>query len=210
MIGVFTKFGDINIGRNCLGLGLLAAAALQIGCAAAPPQDNGVARLSAEECEGFDELLIDPKFETLSQQGSAWRYRQHTGDVSFSLLANSGQLDFERIGEEPWATYTQKITDSRLSGRTVRYSADLKGDVSDVVTHGFGAKSGLFLRLGPRPDANMADHDPNIGQWDWQRVTVEATVPEIFDYVEVGFIYQGGQGLLSAGAPRLELVDCSP
>ena len=85
----------------------------------------------------------------------------------------------------------------------------MKGDISDEVSHGFGAKSGLYLRLGPRPDANMADHAPNVGQWDWQRVTVEATVPELFDFVEVGFIYQGGEGMLSARAPKIELAECA-
>ena len=196
--------------KSVLWPAFLGAALLQPGCAAPPPENSGVARLSAEECEGFEALLVDPAFDTVSQQGSAWRFRQHAGDTSFSVTAADGQLNFERIGKEPWATYTQKITDARLSGRVVRYSADLQGDISDEVTHAFGAKSGLFLRVGPRPDANMADHEPNIGSWDWQRVTVEATVPEAFDYVEVGFIYQGGEGVLSAIAPKLELAECSP
>lgn len=180
------------------------------GCVTDPADDAGIAQLSAEECEGFESLLLDPTFDSFAQEGSAWRYRQHTGPSSFSLTVNDGQLDFSRTGPEPWAIYRQKITDPRLSGRLVRYSAEMKGEVSDEVTHAFGAKSGLFLRLGPRPDANMADHDPNIGKWDWQRVTVEATVPEMFDYLEAGFIYQGGEGMLSARAPRLELVECLP
>ena len=196
--------------KSVLWPAFIGVALLQPGCASPPAENNDVARLSTEECEGFEALLIDPAFETVSQQGSAWRSGQHAGGTSFSLTATDGQLKFERIGKEPWATYTQKITDARLSGRVVRYSADLQGDISDEVTHAFGAKSGLFLRVGPRPDANMADHKPNVGQWDWQRVTVEATVPEAFDYVEVGFIYQGGEGMLSARAPKLELADCSP
>ena len=211
------KTGSVQerAGRRCCAnlasaLALTATALLLVGCATDPADDAGIAKLSAEECEGFESLLLDPTFDSFAQEGSAWRYRQHTGPSSFSLKVNDGQLDFSRIGPEPWAIYRQKITDPRLSGRLVRYSAELKGDVSDEVTHGFGAKSGLFLRLGPRPDANMADHDPNIGEWDWQRVTVEATVPEMFDYVEAGFIYQGGEGMISARAPRLELVECLP
>ena len=184
---------------------------LQAGCAGTASNDvgqSGPPKLSAEECAGFDQLLLDPQFETLGQAGSVWRYRQHAGEQSFTATAENGQLDFARISDEPWAVVQQKITDPRLSGRVVRYSADLTGDVSQEVTHGFGAKSGLFLQLGPRPDANMADHEPNIGQWDWQRITVEAEVPEIFDYVELGFIYQGGEGAFSAKAPKLELLDC--
>ena len=191
-------------------LTLAAALLLQFGCTASQTEDPGLPTLSAEECEGIGALLIDPNFETVGKAGGVWRYKQHAGEMSFSATASDGQLDFARTSDEPWAIIRQKITDARLSGRVVRYSADLKGDVSDEITHGFGAKSGLFLRLGPRPDANMADHEPNIGQWDWQRVTVEAELPEIFDYVEVGFIYQGGEGLMSAKDPVIELVECSP
>ena len=184
---------------------------LQAGCVGSALNDAGQSappKLSADECAGFNDLLVDPLFETLSQADSVWRYRQHAGEQSFTATAENGRLDFARISDEPWAVVQQKITDPRLSGRMVRYSADLTGDVSEEVTHAFGAKSGLFLKVGPRPDANMADHEPNIGQWDWQRITVEAEVPEVFDYVELGFIYQGGEGAFSAKAPKLELLDC--
>ena len=200
----------IDCPRSGKTLALAAALLLQFGCTASQIEEPGLPKLSAEECEGIGELLIDPNFETVGQAGSVWRYKQHAGEMSFSATASDGQLDFARTSDEPWAIIRQKIIDARLSGRVVRYSADLTGDVSEEITHGFGAKSGLFLRLGPRPDANMADHEPNIGQWDWQRVTVEAELPEIFDYVEVGFIYQGGEGLMSAKDPVIELVECSP
>lgn len=198
--------------RSYYLLPIVALMMLQIGCAGTVSDDAseaGPAKLSAEECAGFDALLLDPQFETMGQNGGVWRYRQHAGEQSFTTIAESGQLHFKRISDEPWAVVQQKITDPRLSGRIVRYSAELKGDVSEEITHAFGAKSGLFLRLGPRPDANMADHEPNIGQWDWRRITVEARVPEIFDYIELGFIHQGGEGTLSARAPKLELLDCS-
>lgn len=207
---MFAKSPWLKVSRCVLWLSVMSAVLLQFGCASAPPENNNAAKLSAQECEGFEALLVDSVFETLLQEGGVWRYRQHAGETSFSLSANDAQLDFERTGGEPWAIVRQTITDSRLSGRVVRYSAELKGDISDEVRHGFGAKSGLFLRLGPRPDANMADHEPNVGQWDWQRVTVEARVPEVFDYVEVGFIYQGGEGMLSARAPKIELAECAP
>mgnify|MGYP004252761275 CR=1 FL=1 len=47
----------------------------------------------------------------------------------------------------------------------VRYSANLKGDVSEEITQ------------------------------DWQRVTLEAELPDVFDHVEVGFNGQGGRGV---------------
>ena len=197
----------LRVGKSVL---LATALILQLGCTTSQTEAPGLPELSAEECEGIGSLLIDPSFETVGKTGSVWQYKQHAGEISFSAVVADGQRDFARTSDEPWAIIRQKITDPRLSGRVVRYSADLKGDVSDEITHAFGAKSGLFLRLGPRPDANMADHEPNIGQWDWQRVTVEAELPEAFDYVEVGFIYQGGEGLMSAKNTAIELAECSP
>jgi hypothetical protein len=109
------------------------------------------------------------------------------GNRSFATTVEDGRINFSRIGDEPWGIVSQKITDPLLSGRTVRYSADLKGDVSDLVTHGFGAKSGLYLRYGQGRATILAEHEPNVGQWDWQRVALEVRVPEGFDQVEVGF-----------------------
>ena len=200
----------IDVYRSGMTIALAAALILQLGCTASKIEAPDLPTLPAEECEGIGSLLIDPHFETAGKAGSVWRYQQHAGEISFSIVVKDGQLSFARTREEPWGVIRQTITDPRLSGRVVRYSADLKGDVSGEVTHGFGAKSGLFLRLGPRPDANMADHEPNVGQWNWQRVTVEARLPEFFDYVEVGFIYQGGEGLIMARNPVIELAECSP
>jgi len=57
----------------------------------------------------------------------------------------------------------QTATHSRLRGRVVRYSGDLKSDMPGKTTQ------------------------------DWQRVTVDAELSEIFDHVEVGFIGKGGR-----------------
>ena len=195
----------IAIRRTLLGLISINL----LGCANVPEDGATAERLSSEECETFASLLIDPEFQTWRDTDSAWRYVQHTGAQSFDVALDGSELAVTRIGTEPWAIYTQKVTDSRLSGRVVRYSAEVKGDVAFETTHGFPSKAGLFLRIGPRPDAVMADHEPNVGQWDWQRITVERAVPELFDYIEVGFIYQAGEGTLMARAPQISLAECS-
>ena len=195
----------IAIRRTLLGLISINL----LGCANVPEDGATAERLSSEECKTFASLLIDPEFQTWSDTDSVWRYVQHTGAQSFDVALDGSELAVTRIGTEPWAIYTQKVTDSRLSGRVVRYSAEVKGDVAFETTHGFPSKAGLFLRIGPRPDAVMADHEPNVGQWDWQRITVERAVPEIFDYIEVGFIYQAGDGTLMARAPQISLAECS-
>ena len=189
---------------------LLAALVSYVGCAETPSAEIGAARLSAKDCAKFSSLMADPKFETLGRGGSVWGYSQHGGNRSFATTVEDGRINFSRIGDEPWGIVSQTITDSLLSGRTVRYSADLKGDVSNIVTHGFGAKSGLYLRYGQGRATILAEHEPNVGQWDWQRVELEVRVPEGFDYVEVGFLYQGGEGVLSARAPKVELLECLP
>ena len=195
----------IAIRRTLMGLFFVNV----LGCANVSEDGSTVERLSSEECETFSSLLIDPEFQTWRDTGSAWRYKQHTGAQSFDVTLDGAELAVTRIGTEPWAIYTQKVSDSRLSGRVVRYSAEVKGDVALETTHGFPSKAGLFLRVGPRPDAVMADQEPNVGEWEWQRITVERAVPEIFDYIEVGFIYQAGNGTLMARAPRISLAECS-
>ena len=55
--------------------------------------------------------------------------------------------------DESWAISRQLFTHSRLGGRVVRYSANLKGGVSEETTQ------------------------------DYQRLTVEALLLEIFDHV---------------------------
>jgi hypothetical protein len=209
MLGTRTLFIDLgSITATWRALLALLLCSL-LGCANAPEDGSVMEPLSGEECEAFASLLIDPEFQTWREAGSAWRFEQHTGAQSFSVSQDNGELALTRIGSEPWMLYTQTVTDSRLAGRAVRYSAELKGDVAFETTHGFPSKAGLFLRIGPRPDAVMADHDPNVGEWNWQRITVERAVPEIFDYIEIGFIYQAGAGTVKARAPRISLAECA-
>ena len=209
MLGTNTVLVELSsliaIRRTLMGLIFVNV----LGCANVSEEGATLEPLSSEECETFSSLLIDPEFQTWRDTGSAWRYKQHTGAQSFDVTLDEAELAITRIGTEPWAIYTQKVTDSRLSGRIVRYSAEIKGDVALETTHGFPSKAGLFLRVGPRPDAVMADHEPNVGEWGWQRVTVERAVPEIFDYIEVGFIHQAGEGTLRVRAPQISLAECS-
>jgi hypothetical protein len=186
----------------------LTSFALCLGCTGVSSVDGTGSGLSQQDCASFQELLLDPEFQTVGDRGSVWHYRQHAGERSFSTLSEEGMLTFARIGGEPWAVLSQKIQSPLLSGREVIYSVDLKGDVSAKVTHGFGAKSGLYLRRGFRKDVSQAEHEPNLGQWDWQRVSIGATLADSHDSVEVGFLYQGGAGALTAKNPTLQLVGC--
>ena len=209
MLGTRTLFIDLSsFTATCRALLAMLLCSL-VGCASAPEDAFIVEPLAGEDCEAFASLLIDPEFQTWRGTDGPWRYKQHTGAQSFDVALEGNELALSRIGDEPWMMFTQKVTDSRLAGRVVRYSAETKGDVAFETTHRFPPKAGLFLRVGPRPDAVIADHDPNVGEWNWQRITVERAVPEIFDYIEVGFIHQAGDGTLMVRAPQISLAECS-
>ena len=197
---IFTRVG--------LGATLFGVAGILASCVApSGPSDFNKSRSIV--CEAPIELITDPLFATISDVGSKWQYRQHSGENSFRVTAKESTITFERIGSEPWAVLRQTITDERLGGATIRYTADLRGDVSSEVTHMFGAKAGLFLQLGKHPDAFMGDQEPSAGQWDWQTFSVTETLPVGLNSVRVGFIHQAGEGAIQARNPSLVLVNCA-
>jgi hypothetical protein len=176
---------------------------------AVPSDPSGLGKKGNVTCEGSPELIVDPLFTAVTGSDSAWQYRQHAGTRSFSVAAQDGVLTLERVGSEPWAVFRQSITDERLSGATIRFTADLRGDVSPNAGHGFEAKAGLFLQIAKYSDAFMGDQNPNSGQWDWQTFSVTKTVPAGANSIQVGFIHQAGEGAIEARNPSLVLVDCA-
>ena len=106
----------------------------------------------------------------------AWRMAQHTGELSFSMESAEGVLEIRRIATQPWMLLRQSVDDARLSGATIRYTADLKGDLpSEPRLHGFDHFGGLYLKIGAL--ALLAEHEPNADQWDWQTFSYEQQVP---------------------------------
>jgi hypothetical protein len=193
-----------RLGRS---FALILLILLFVACAV-PTGSSDSSKASSLSCGDSPELITDPLFATISDIGSQWKYNQHAGDRSFTVDAKAGAIIFKRIGSEPWAIFTQTIIDERLSGATIRYTADLRGDVSPIVSHFFGAKAGLFLQLGKNPNAFMGDQDPSNGQWDWRTYSVTETLPAGENSVSVGFIHQAGEGAIEARNPSLVLVDC--
>ena len=193
-----------QIGRS----GTLVLFVSLLSACISPSEPSDSAMLNKLTCDGSSELIADPLFATTDDTASQWRYNQHAGNKSFRVDAMGGTITFKRVGSEPWAVFTQTITDERLDGATIRYTADLRGDVSPDVSHFFGAKAGLFLQLGKNPNAFMGDQDPSNGQWDWQTYSVTKTLPVGENSVSVGFIHQAGEGAIQARNPSLVLVDC--
>ena len=215
-----TRVAEV-FGRAGLALALLTL----IGCA--PPSGVGVddtpaddddaestaVDLSANEtdCVVSENLLADLRFVELNE--SVWAYTQHSGDRSFSVSSEQGELAITRTGVEPWMLLKQQValpeTNSDLIGTWV-FSAELKGQVeTEPVLHGFEHVAGLFLQPAASPmSAKMAEHEPNQGIWDWQRIEVTAPVLPGSKVVHAGFVHQAG-GSLWARNPSLVLMECA-
>lgn len=208
-------------GRAGLALALLAL----IGCA--PPsgvvvddtptdeddaESTAVDRSAAgADCVVSDNLLADLAFEEIDKGG--WAYSQHSGDRSFRVSSEQGELAITRTGVEPWMLLKQKValpqTNPELIGTWV-FSAELKGQVeTDPVLHGFEHVAGLLLQPATSPmSAKVAEHEPNQGAWDWQRIEVTAPVLPGHKVVQAGFVHQAG-GSLWARNPSLVLMECA-
>ena len=159
------------------------------------------------DCEEADNLLLDTTFELSGEAGRVWRYSQHTGERSFVYSAEDGELELARISGQPWMILKQRLSDSELSGARIRFSAELKGDLpAEPKIHAFEHKAGMYLRVG-RGRAELAEHDHNVGAFDWQEVELDRVLPSGANRLEVGFVHQAG-GTLWARNPKLVIVTC--
>lgn len=182
-----------------------------VGCASPGEQAEdaarGTDRSDPPACSTSEELLVDTVFSREGEFARAWRMAQHTGELSFSTEVNDGVLEIRRIATQPWMLFRQTVTDSRLSGANIRFTAELKGDLPDNPRlHGFDHVGGLYLKVG-RDKARLAEHEPNHNQWDWQTFIYEEAIPEGVTSLRAGFVHQSG-GALWARNPSLVIVDC--
>lgn len=181
------------------------------GCVAGsdlPATDVANAKLATpQRCSTSKNLLTDSRFTMEGEYERAWRMAQHAGERSFSMESTDGVLEIRRIATQPWVLLRQTVNDARLSGATIRYSAELKGDLpSEPTLHGFDHIGGLYLKVGRDP-ARLAEHEPNADQWDWQTFYYEQQVPEGVTSLRAGFIHQTN-GALWARNPSLVMLDC--
>ena len=167
------------------------------------PQDT----FEKRRCAVSENLLIDTSFKREGEYARAWRMAQHTGELSFSTEAIEGVLELRRIATQPWMLMRQTVNDARLSGATILYTAELKGDLpSQPRLHGFDHIGGLYLKVGRRK-AQLAEHEPNANQWDWQMFSYEEEIPDGVTSLRAGFVHQSG-GVLWARNPSLVILDC--
>ena len=196
---------------SVVAAGTLALVTLLSGCASGSVSidSNESASGSSEtrRCTMSENLLVDTDFTRQGQFALAWRAVQHTGERSFSVEVTDGTLEIRRIASQPWMLFRQTVDDARLPGATIRYTAELRGDLpSKPRLHGFDHVGGLYLKIG-RDRAMLAKHEPNANQWDWQPFSYEAQVPLGVNSLQVGFVHQSGGGLW-ARDPSLVILAC--
>ena len=190
---------------------LMAGVVSLSGCAGGPEasleSSSPMGSAGATACKTSENLLVDTQFTRQGEYVRAWRMAQHTGELSFSTEVTDGILEIRRIATQPWMLFRQTVSDSRLSGATIRYSAELKGDLPDEPKlHGFDHIGGLYLKVG-RGEALLAEHEPHNDHWEWQEFAYEQRIPLGVTDLRAGFVHQSG-GVLWARNPSLVILDC--
>ena len=198
-------FGSL-VAARVLALGILLSGCAS-GSGSADSNESASVSSEARRCKTSENLLVDTDFTRQGDFARAWRAVQHTGETSFSIEVTDGMLEIRRIASEPWMLFRQTVDDPRLSGATVRYTAELRGDLaSQPRLHGFDHVGGLYVKVG-RDKALLAEHEPNANQWDWRSFSHEVQVPLGLKSLQAGFVHQSG-GVLWARNPSLVILDC--
>ncbi|GAB3279817.1 hypothetical protein GCM10027297_17800 [Parahaliea aestuarii] len=159
------------------------------------PPDNPAA---SARCGG-DNLLGNPDFAA-NASGAAppWRSSQHAGEQSFELTYKDGTASIVKVASQPWFRLVQALPARELRGNLLRYSAELKLDLTEEgVTHGFKIGGGLVVTLRGDPDPVMGgdrlllseqfEHEPHLGTTDWVSVSTTFEVPANATRLQVGF-----------------------
>lgn len=162
-------------------------------------------------------LIEDPSFSRLGRDGDGpWRALQHAGPDSYRMSARDGVLRIERHGPEPWGKVIQTIPVGELGGRTLEWSAEVRG-VLRAPAERFVSPSGLTaILIGRPPGAPLAlgegvldnlsgqpELSPGEHPWTLQRIRI--AVPEGASRLEVGLIL-GHEGWIELRRPSLRIL----
>ena len=174
---------------------------------------GAIAPAHGQQCRPPLNLLEETDFVGAGGAG-LWMARQHARSGSYALAVDDGVLSITKVGKEPWYTLTQTVAKGGLSGRTVRYEADLKLNITDPTpAHGFPYEAGLFFGARNRQKRylirSVAEHEPDSGDADWQRIVLEFEIPAKVSELEAGFFHQAGgpSEALMASAVAVVVVD---
>jgi len=203
-----TRFRSIAL----VALTMLACLGLLAACGGEKPHDPG--------------LIRAPEFtEASGRLARAWQFAHHASSDSYLLSVDDGAASIERVGHEPWARLAQEIDRQRLSevaGRRMAFSMDLRADLDDSVYGKPIEPTGLMARVWQKPAAGSSmvsamvgsprSRDKRLGLApdaqipQWERRSVEFSVPENVSRIEVSAILSTG-GKLELRNPSLRVID---
>lgn len=168
-------------------------------------------------------LLKAPRFADESGRlARPWRFAHHASTDSYRLELRDGIASIDRVGHEPWALLAQPIppeTLPSLAGRRLAFSMDVRArlendtfgpplkptalTVQTWLRPGSGSSSPLNAMLGPRQAETQRLALPSAAHIpDWERYTLEFTVPENVSRMEVAVMMTSG-GRLELRNPSL-------
>ncbi len=175
------------------------------------PTNDGVA---VSQCSSGMNLVKNGRFVLDPGQSipDNWGASQHSGEPSFEVEITSGVLSINKIGTQPWFTFTQNLDVVPFEGRKMSFSADLKLSLSDDnLDHAFVSGGGLFLLIYGDPDPIGGDsvlldlslkHEPKLGTTDWKSVGLDFKVPAKATRMVFGFVHKAN-GSMSVRNPVL-------
>ena len=162
-----------------------------------------------EPCQGKGKnLLKDPSFSTVTapRPQRRWFASEHAAGQSFEYEVEQGELEIRKTGIEPWFIMSQSLPRKDIPGRFAVFSADIKLAMQPAaVKHNFKMGGGLTLTAmanGKPVVRSILEHEPRIGNTDWQRVAVKVEIPKNVESVRVAFLHQA-DGTLWVRNPEL-------
>lgn len=161
-----------------------------------------------------DNLLENPRFE-LNEQGTpdGWYSTQHAGTLAYRVTAKDGVLTIGKFDEQAWFYIAQKVQIPDRDSQHLRFSAEIKLDMTEDPGHSFiqGGGLSLTIRGGSGAGSNklllssLLDHEPRLGKTGWVPVAVTVVVPPGAKTVTAGFLHQAN-GTLEVRNPGLYQV----
>jgi len=157
-------------------------------------------------------VLRNPGFEAEVVAGArcapGWDCTMHSNPEAFRFFQAEGMAGgrgfcIERVADEPWALLTQALQGSRLEGiRGKRMRLSLAVRVEGA--GGAGAGPWMLVQGAPPLHASRLAS----GTSEWQRLSIELTVPPHASVVEVGATLEG-PGRACFDEARLEPAQAS-
>lgn len=162
-----------------------------------------------------DNLLENPRFE-LDEHGRRYRWSsvQHAGTPAYQITVENGVLAISKLDRQPWFAFRQKVNIPDRVNQRLRFSAEIKLDMTEDPEHTFEQGGGLSLTIRGTSSnrsnkvllRSVLDHEPRLGSTDWTPVAVTVAVPPGAKTLTAGFLHQAN-GTLKIRNPELRQVE---